>query len=51
MINFNSAGGQSARYNAWLTFDDNGFSIDHSQNDIVLGYNREGYEQVYWALC
>ena len=51
MINFNSAGGQSARYNAWLTFDDNGFSIDHSQNDIVLGYNRECYEQVYWALC
>ena len=50
-LNFTSAGGQG-NSNSLVTFDDDGFTIDHSKSSYAaLGYNAEGKTQTYWALC
>ena len=36
----------------YITFDDTGFSINHSSGgEPQYGFNAQGYRTYYWALC
>ena len=50
-FDYSSNGYFGVYYDELVTFDDDGFFIDHSLSAEYLGYNRAGYEQVYWAVC
>lgn len=49
-IKITSDGKVNTTFNEIAKFDDDGFILDHSQGNVDLGLNREGYQQDYWVL-
>ena len=41
----------STSFNDMVSFDDDGFTLDHTLMNIDLGMNRQGYQVDYWILC
>ncbi len=50
-LSYSSNGRFGVSFGGLITLDDDGFTVDHSLDEEHLGYNREGYQQTYWAIC
>ena len=49
-ISITSGGKVNTTFNDLAEFDEDGFILDHSHENVDLGLNRKGYQMDYWVL-